>query len=151
MIIGNALAGKHWQIQGELHHLVGAVQTGNIPLLAMATSHNGILTWITCHKLGFIPRGWYTLQEINLMLWKLSEIVRIDGDTLDGCLIHDSRSHLENIGGITAMTTLVVTRQVFVHDGTTPIHRSHGIAAEWMHGQLKALLLGMIIREEYIL
>ena len=49
------------------------------------------------------------------------------------------------------MTTLVIFREILVHDGTTPIHRSHGIAAEWMHGQFKSLLLGMIIREEYIL
>ncbi len=49
------------------------------------------------------------------------------------------------------MTTLVILGEILVHDGTTPIHRTHGVAAEWMHGQFKSLLLGMIIREEYIL
>ncbi len=49
------------------------------------------------------------------------------------------------------MTTLVIFREILVHDGTTPIHRSHGVAAEWMHGQFESLLLGMIIREEYII
>ena len=151
MIIGNALAGKHWQIQGELHHLVGAVQTGNIPFITMATGNNGIFSRITGDELGLIPGSRNALQEINLVLRKLREIIRIDGDTLDGSLVHDSRSHLENISSITAMTTLVILREILVHDGTTPIHRSHGVAAEWMHGQLKALLLGMIIREEYIL
>ena len=117
----------------------------------MATGNNGIFSRITGDELGLIPGCRNALQEINLVLRKLGEIVRIDGDTLDSCLVHDSRSHLENIGGITAMTTLVIFREILVHDGTTPIHRSHGVAAEWMHGQFESLLLGMIIREEYIL
>ena len=151
MIIGNTLAGKHWQIQGELHHLIGTVQTSHIPFITMATGNNGIFSRITGDELGLIPGCRNALQEINLVLRKLREIIRIDGDTLDSCLVHDSRSHLENIGGITAMTTLVILGEILVHDGTTPIHRSHGVAAEWMHGQFESLLLGMIIREEYIL
>ena len=46
IIIGNGLTSEHRQLQGELHQLVGAIQSSHIPFVAMATSHYGILARI---------------------------------------------------------------------------------------------------------
>ena len=43
---------------------------------------------------------------------------------------------------MTGMTALVVLREEFVHDDASPVHRSRGIAAEGVEGEVKGLLDG---------
>jgi len=46
------------------------------------------------------------------------------------------------------MAALVVWREVFVHDDTSPVHRGCGIAAEWMEREVEGLLDGCAFVEE---
>ena len=49
------------------------------------------------------------------------------------------------------MTTLVVTTQIFVHNHTTPVDRSNGIATEWMESKIEWLMDSSSLAKEHIL
>ena len=117
----------------------------------MTACQYNISAWISVDKTGLVPCCWHILEEVDLVLWQLGEVVWVNGYALYACLIYNGGCHLKHVGGVTAMTTLVVARHIAVHNGATPVHCGYRIAAEWVHGKLEAFLLCVVLQEVYVL
>ncbi len=82
---------------------------------------------------------------------QFGEIVGINGNALYACLVDNGRGHLEHVRRVAAVARAVVARQVAVHDGASPVHGCHGVAAERVHCQLETFALGVVLLEEDVL
>ena len=110
-----------------------------------------VFAWIAIHEARFFPSGGDATQEIEFELRQFVEVIGLHGHTLYRGLHDDTCCHLEDIGRMTGMTALVILREEFVHDDASPVHRSRGIAAEGVEGEVKGLLDGCALVEEYVL
>ena len=117
----------------------------------MAAGQYDVTARIAVEEAGLVPRRGHGLQEVQFELGQFLKVVRLHGDALDGRLVDNGRCHLEDVGGIAAVTALVVAAQEAVHDGAAPVHRADGIAAEGVHRQFESLAAGVTLAEVDVL
>ena len=97
------------QVEGQRERLFESVETGNVPLAVSGfAGEDDVFAGVAIDIAGLFPCCGEVAQEVEFELWEFVEIVGLHGYTLQRGLHDDARSHLEDVRGMTGVTTFVV-------------------------------------------
>ena len=97
------------QVEGQRERLFESVETGNVPLAVSGfASEDDVFAGVAIDIAGLFPCCGEVAQKVEFELWEFVEIVGLHGYTLHRGLYDDAGSHLEDVRGMTGVTTFVV-------------------------------------------